>query len=102
MEALNIYEECKGFQSVGYISLGNKPTVNRTKLTASSGNRMRSFAKYPLLVSVGIILPAPMPDFSSLFTSNLYLGRILRSASDAPSYLVKKAIDVITLLKSQI
>lgn len=56
------------------------------KHTASSGKRIRSTARYPLVVSVGIIFPAPTLDFSSPDILNLYFGRILRSASDAPSY----------------
>lgn len=47
-------------------------------------------ARYPLLVSIGTILPAPTLGFSSFLQIwNLYLGRTLRSSSDAPSYILQ-------------
>ena len=64
-----------------------------TKLTASSGKSIRSVPKNLLLVSTGTIFPASMPGFSSLrIIWNLYFGSWMRSASDAPSYIVIHAM----------
>jgi hypothetical protein len=49
---------------------------------------MRSLVETPLLFRMGIIRPSSVPfSPSSLGSENLYLGRTLISASDAPSYI---------------
>jgi len=73
-----------------YLSLVNQ-NLRREKLkvTASSCRRTRSSEELPLLFVIGII--APSTDFFPPFSQGsayLYLGRMLISASDAPSYLL--------------
>lgn len=81
-------------------SLIKRWKTKKQKHTASSGRSKRSSAKYPLLVSTGIIDPAPPLGFSSLLDiRNLYFGRILRSASDAPSYFVTEETTTLSSCK---